>query len=437
MKKNKHLTAEERKVIEDLLNLKRSYASIAQTLGKDPTTISKEVKTHTIVRRTGFYGSNYNNCKHQFSCKRSAICHLCTSPQKHPLCRNCSMCNQHCPDFEPVICSRRSKTAHVCNGCGFINDCHFEKKFYKASKAQQEYRTMLSESRSGIGFSEEELRELDEKVSPLIRQGQSPHHISVHNRDSLMVSEATIYRLVDSGLIAARNLDLPRKVRFKVRKRKKSVFKVDRTCRVDRDYGCFRRFMDENPDTPVVQLDSVEGKKGGKVLLTIHFVNCEMMLAFLRNSNDAKSVDDVFDSLYRSLGHDRFSSIFRLCLADNGSEFSNPSHIEFTPDGIRRTRVFYCDPQAPYQKGSAERNHEFIRYFIPKGTDIGQYSQDDITLMMNHINSYSRVSLANKCPYDVFRFLYGSDLLELLGCVTIPAQQVTLNKSVFRKGEAE
>jgi IS30 family transposase len=438
MGKNKHLTAEERKVIECSLNHKISYASIANALGKDPTTISKEVKSHTVIWRKGaLHGRNYNNCKHQFSCRKTALCIPCGAPKKHAFCRNCISCNQHCPDYEPVICSRRKKTAHVCNGCGFLSDCSFEKKLYRASVAQQEYRTLLSEARSGIGFTEEELKELDEKVSPLIRQGQSPHHISVHNRDTLMVSEATIYRLVDSGLIAARNLDLPRKVRFKTRKRKKSVFKVDRSCRVGRDYGCFQHYMDENPDTPVIQLDSVIGKRGGKVLLTVHFVNCEMMLAFLRDSNDAKSVENVFDSLYESLGHDRFCDIFRLCLADNGSEFSNPAHIEFTPDGIRRTRVFFCDPQAPFQKGSAERNHEFIRCFIPKGIDMGQYTQDDITLMMNHINSYSRVSLGNKCPYDVFRFLYGNDLLELLGCATIPAQQVTLNKSVFRKVAAE
>ena len=223
MGKNKHLTAEERKVIECSLNHKISYASIANALGKDPTTISKEVKSHTVIWRKGaLHGRNYNNCKHQFSCRKTALCIPCGAPKKHAFCRNCISCNQHCPDYEPVICSRRKKTAHVCNGCGFLSDCSFEKKLYRASVAQQEYRTLLSEARSGIGFTEEELKELDEKVSPLIRQGQSPHHISVHNRDTLMVSEATIYRLVDSGLIAARNLDLPRKVRFKTRKRKKS-----------------------------------------------------------------------------------------------------------------------------------------------------------------------------------------------------------------------
>ena len=252
-----------------------------------------------------------------------------------------------------------------------------------------------------------------------------------------MVSERTIYRLIDARIISAMNMDLPRKLRFKGR-RKKKEYKVDKKCRFGRDYDCFRKFMEENPDTPVTQLDSVEGKKGGKVLLTIHFVKCEMMLAFLRDANTARSVTDIFDFLYNGLGDVEFESIFRLCLADNGSEFSNPMAIEFDPvDGVRRTRVFYCAPNAPYQKGSAERNHEFIRCFIPKGTDLGQYSQNDITLMMNHINSYSRESLGNKCPYDVFRFLYGDKLLKLLQCTTIPAQQVTLNKSVFRKGVSE
>ncbi len=435
MEKNKHLTEEARKTIEDLLNKKSSYAQIARILGKDPTTISKEVKAHILLKRNAPLDSNYNNCKNQFSCKRSALCIPCVSPKRHSFCRFCSLCNQHCPDFEPLTCPRSSNSAHLCNGCGLISQCSFEKRIYKASKAEMEYRSLLSESRSGIGLTEEELLRLDQTVSPLIRQGHSPHNICVNNRDSLMISESTLYRLIDSSIISARNLDLPRKVRFKSRKRKKSVFKVDKACRLGRDYNCFQGFMKDHPDTPIVELDSVEGKKGGKVLLTIHFVNCEMMLAFLRDSNTALSVEEVFDSLYQKLGHYYFSRIFPLCLADNGSEFSNPVRIEYASDGTQRTRIFFCDPQAPFQKGSAERNHEFIRRFIPKGADMNPFSQDDITLMMNHINSYSRASLGDKSPYDVFSFLYGSNILKLLGCTTIPAQQVTLNKSVFRMGE--
>ena len=191
--------------------------------------------------------------------------------------------------------------------------------------------------------------------------------------------------------------------------------------------------MKEHPDIPVVELDSVEGKKGSKVLLTIHFKKAEMMLAFIRSCNTSRSVIDVFDDLYEKLSPQNFKKIFKVCLADNGSEFSNPSAIEFDSTGERRTRVFYCDPGSPQQKGSAERNHSFIRCFIPKGTDMSPYIQTDISLMMDHINSYGRDSLGDKSPYEMFSFLYGENILDLLGCHSIPADDVTLNKSVFKK----
>ena len=435
--KYKHLTLQERQIIEQMLNERKTFAEISRILEKDKCTISKEVRGHVEHFRIGAKGYNYNSCKKRYNCQKTMICSACKSPNKFKYCRRCAICNLHCPDYEKEVCPRHTKPPYVCNGCGKRSYCTLEKKLYIGNDAHEEYRALLCESRKGLSYTEEELLWFDRLISPLILQGQSPHHIYVTNNDSLMVSERTIYRLIDARIISAMNMDLPRKLRFKGR-RKKKEYKVDKKCRFGRDYDCFRKFMEENPDTPVTQLDSVEGKKGGKVLLTIHFVKCEMMLAFLRDANTARSVTDIFDFLYNGLGDVEFESIFRLCLADNGSEFSNPMAIEFDPvDGVRRTRVFYCAPNAPYQKGSAERNHEFIRCFIPKGTDLGQYSQNDITLMMNHINSYSRESLGNKCPYDVFRFLYGDKLLKLLQCTTIPAQQVTLNKSVFRKGVSE
>lgn len=246
-----------------------------------------------------------------------------------------------------------------------------------------------------------------------------------------MLSERTLYRLIDSCIISARNIDLPKKVRFSARKNPVHV-KVDKSCRIGRTYDCFLDFMKLHPGYPVVQIDSVEGKKGGRVLLTIHFTKAEMMLAFIREHNDSKSVIDIFNYLSETL-KDSFSQIFKVCLTDNGSEFSNPAAIEFDRDKKRRTYVFYCDPGAPYQKGSAERNHEFIRLFIPKGTDLEHYSQEDISLMMNHINSYCRESLGNKSPYEMFAFLYGKKILDLLKCQHISPQNVTLNKSIFRK----
>lgn len=438
MATQKHLTLEQRSVIKDMIEKGRSFTEIGRTLDKDPSTISKEVRNHLVVMRVGYRYVKYNACAHRFSCEKVHVCRVCMPDKNYKKCRNCPACNNNCPEFEKVICPKLLKPPYVCNACpSRYSGCTLEKRYYYPDQAQKEYEELLSEARSGFSFSEEEIRHLDEIISPLIRQNQSPHHICMTNEDSLMVSESTVYRLIDSGLISARNIDLPRKVRFRPRTRTVSI-KVDKACRIGRKYEDFLAFMKDNPDTPVTELDSVEGKKGGKVLLTIHFVKAELMLAFLRDHNDSASVIDIFDHLYRVLGHDLFSCVFRICLPDNGSEFSNPKAIEFNEKGVRRTRIYYCDPSAPYQKGSAERNHEFIRMFIPKGKDLALYSQDDITLMMDHINSYGRESIGNKSPYEMFAFLYGEDILDLLGCHRIPPQEVTLNSSIFhREGKNE
>lgn len=432
MANNKHLTADNRITIQTMLNHKSSFKSIACVLDKDPSTISKEIRSHLVFRRIGGMNLQYNSCALRFSCSRSHLCSPCHAARKYALCRRCSMCNSFCKDFQKETCSKLLKPPYVCNGCGKRYACSLEKRFYYAADAQKEYQLVLSESRSGISLSEAEVKHLDEIVSPLIRKKQSPHHICVHNKDSIMVSERTIYRLIDSRVLSSMNMDLPRKVRFCARK-KKSTLKVDKSCRIGRDFASFTTYLSEHPDFPLVQLDSVEGKKGGKVLLTIHFVKAEFMLAFLRDHNDSQSVIDIFERLYLELRPDRFMKLFKVCLADNGSEFSNPKAIEYDRQENLRTRIFYCDPSAPYQKGSAERNHEFIRMFIPKGADFGRFTQEDISLMMNHINSYGRECLGNKSPYEMFSILYGQETLDLLECHHISPQEVTLSSSVFRK----
>lgn len=433
MPNHKHLSFDDRLTIETMLKQKFSFKKIALSLDKDPTTISKEIRGHLLFQRTGGMNKNYNACKLRFQCKKSHLCSTCHSQRKFRLCKRCSMCNSFCDDFVQEICQRLSRPPYVCNGCKDRYSCTLEKRFYSAKHADSEYRLILSESRRGISLSEEEIRYLNHLITPLIRQGQSPHHICSHNKDSIMISERTLYRLIDTRVFSAMNIDLPRKVRYCARK-KTVHHKVDRSCRIRRTYNDLLSYIHCNPDPPIVELDSVEGKKGSSVLLTIHFVKAQLMLAFLRDRNDSQSVIDIFESLYSTLQPRYFMDLFKICLADNGSEFSNPSAIEYDRSGRQRTRIFYCDPSAPYQKGSAERNHEFIRCFIPKGEDLAQYSQADISLMMDHINSYGRESLGDKCPYEMFSFLYGNDILDLLGCHQIPPQDVTLNRSIFRKG---
>ena len=181
-------------------------------------------------------------------------------------------------------------------------------------------------------------------------------------------------------------------------------------------------------------MDSVEGKKGGKIFLTIHFVNCSFMLAFIREHNDAQSVIDIFNNLQQILGIDKFKELFVLILTDNGSEFSNPTEIEFDlTTGEKRTQIFYCHPSSPFEKGSCEVNHELLRRILPKGTSFDDLKQDDVNLIMSHINSYKRKKLNNVSPYTLFSTIYGKDTIDKLGIQEIEPNKVSLSKNILKK----
>ena len=207
---------------------------------------------------------------------------------------------------------------------------YFIKTFYDASYAQDEYEETLKESRSGIVLDQEEINYLNSILTPLIKEyGQSIHHAFINNKNKIIRSENKIYKLIDLELLEVINIDLPRRVRFRQRVKQVTIYKVDKNCLENRTYEDFEKYIQENPDTPIVEMDTVEGKKGGKVLLTIHFVNCSFMLAFIREHNDAQSVIDIFNNLQDILGIDKLKELFILILTDNGSEFSNPNEIEF------------------------------------------------------------------------------------------------------------
>jgi IS30 family transposase len=191
--------------------------------------------------------------------------------------------------------------------------------------------------------------------------------------------------------------------------------------------------MAANPDTSVVEMDSVEGNKGGKVFLTLYFRNCSLMLAFIREHNTERSVFNVIELLYKTLGHDTFAALFPVILTDRGSEFTDPLSIEFDSNGKRRTRVFYCDPQRSNQKGGIEVTHEMIRRIIPKGKSFDNLLQKDVSLMMSHINSYKRKKLGNQSAYQLFSFIHGEGILDKLGISQIPSNEINLTPLLLKK----
>lgn len=280
-----------------------------------------------------------------------------------------------------------------------------------------------------------ELRHIDSVVSPLLKQGQSIHNIVVHRDAELTVSESTISRLVKDKMLTATVLDQQRVCKLRPRKNGRAPKKVDRKCRHGRTYEDFKAFIAAHPELEPVQTDTVIGRNGGKCLLTVIFPNSELMLTFLCNCHTAAAVRLWFDKLFDALGN-QHNAILQIILTDNGSEFSDPVSLETSEDGTQRAHVFYCDPMASWQKPQVERNHEFIRLFLPKGSSFDDLSQEKVGLMMSHINSYSRPSLGDRTPFQAFAFFHGQDCLDRLlrlTCQTIISpSDVCLKPSVLR-----
>jgi len=429
MPNQKHLTLDDRNYIHSGLNTGLSFRQIAHHLDKDPSTISKEVRLHRVSLSTGAVGRIPNKCIHRATCTVSA---LCDDPScNHEFCRHCRKCNSKCPDFLEEHCLSLSKPPYVCNGCDLMYRCILTKYVYRALPADRDYRTSLAASRTGLSYTEDELLYMDEILTPLVRKKQSIHHICATQADKILCSERTVYKLVAQGVLTVRNIDLPRKVRYRPRCQS-NPFKVDKSCRIGRTYQDFQAYMNEHPDTPVVQIDSVEGCKGGKVLLTIFFTQSDLLLMYLRNRNTSQSVIDIFNDLDEVLGRETFTRLFPVLLADNGSEFSNPNAIEYDASGLIRTRLFYCDPSSPHQKPEIERSHEFIRMVLPKGKSFDSLTQADVELLACHVNSLIRKKLNDRTPIAAFSFFHGDIILRKLGLRAIPPDEVTLTPALLR-----
>ena len=431
----KHLTYSDRVYIEQELMQRSSFRSIASTLGKDPSTISKEVRLHCIISSNGPYRfPRCNHCKYFKICKDSvSLCYDC----EKTLCYKCAVSFKlanNCKDYNPLTCPKLSKPPYVCNGCEKRNSCHNCKRHYRAKHAQKTYEETLSSTRSGINMTPEELAELNDLISPLILKGQPLSHIFAIHSDEIPVCRRTLYNYLDKRIFQARNIDLPRRVRYKKRKRQTTprTKNIEQIYRNRRTYKDFERFMEAHPDFDVVEMDTVKGSRSsGKCLLTLLFRSCNFMLIILLPKCNQECVINAINSLTETIGLRLFRKYFPVILTDNGSEFKNPYDIEKTKDGKHRTYVFYCDPYVSNQKGKLEKNHEFIRYVIPKGRSMHKYTQDDINLVTSHINSLARDSLNGASPFDLAEILIDKKIPLLTGLKKVSPDEVMLKPELI------
>lgn len=430
--KGNQLNLSDRIAIESGLCTGKNFKQIAALIHRSTSTVSREV----LNNREYIHGSFFlnNDCKYANRCKKQ---HLCGDKYCRTLCIHCRNydCRNGCDSYRPYKCGKLDFPPYVCNHCSYHHNCFKNRFMYSAKLAQANSDSRRSSSRKGSRVDDRELEIIDSIVSAGVKSGQPLTHIYETHKYELTVSLRTIYNYIDEGLLSVKNIDLRRKVRY--RKRVKSDNqepKLQQSYRIGRTYADYERFMLDNPECPVVQMDTVKGKKEkGQVILTMLMMKYDIMLMFLLPDCKASSVVSVFDFLTDVLDIEVFRNLFPVILTDNGSEFKKAEELEYTSTNEQRCIVFYCDPMASWQKGELEKNHEYIRYAIPKGTSFDNYDDNDIHLLMNHINSVKRKSLNGRCPYDCIP--KGDKdmewLMDIMGMDIIPADDVHLKPTLF------
>ncbi|MCR5022930.1 MAG: IS30 family transposase [Lachnospiraceae bacterium] len=427
----------DRVAIETGLCRGESFKKIAQRICRHPSTVAHEVlENRTYIRGTYYAGKD---CKYVRQCNETGLCGASESGcgRKCKYCRGIE-CTAVCGKYKSVACHEPDKPPYVCNTCSRRKLCIKDKYVYSAPYADAAVSRRRSESRQGIRLTPEQRAFVDELVTRLVKKGQPLTHIYAEHEAEMPMSLRSLYNYIDAGELTIRNIDLRRKTGYKPRRKNaKQLTKgfANLSYREGRTYEEFESLM-KNSGLSVIEMDTVKGvREHGKRLLTMIFRDNSIMLMFLMPDGRAESVKRVFDYLERGLGIERFMRLFPIILTDNGSEFKRPKDIEFTEDLQKRTDIFYCDPMSSWQKAHIEKNHEYIRYVIPRGKSLNPYTQDDITLLMNHINSTRRQGLGNKAPYELINE-EDEDmwaLFNLLKMDLIPPDEVHLKPDLFAR----
>lgn len=398
-----HLCKEQRNTIEYLLNNGFNFTYIGNSINVDRTTVSKEIRRNRIIKNGLFSPFSETGINRAI--------------------KGCEKLNH------PPYC---------CNHCEGKNSCCKYHLYYNAKEAQKHYDLSLVEARSGIDATPEEINIINKNIVPLIKnKKQSVNQVYINHPDILDFSKTTFYKYVNEGIISLRNIDLPRKVKYKKRRSKKNK-------KNKRDLSLLkgRRFEDyiEKTETEkklhIWQLDTVIGtNKDTKCLMTFLLVETNFMIIRLLDKKDVEHIDNEFTKLKSTLGIELYKQMINIILTDNGIEFYDPIHMEIDFDtGEKLCSVYYCHPNSPEEKPELEKNHEYIRYVLPKKTSFQNLTEQNIKKLEDNINNIPRDILGGKTPYNLTKEKY-PELIKKLNSKHINPDDVTLNPNDILGGD--
>jgi len=407
-----HLTLEDRKIIQVGIENNSTKSSIARTIGKDATTVAKEIRRHRRFKPR-------NPFNHPIVCARMRTC-----PTKP--------CVKRCALYEEPKCNHRDKSPGACNKCKDGPRCHLDKYCYNAVTADKKYHDDLVGTRVGIDLTPTEQDAIAQIIVPLLKKGQSIHQIlSAH--PEIKQCDRTLYNYIEGGVFKEYGIDnfsLKEQVNRKQFKQKYKKRKAPANYE-GRKYTDYLQFLAENPETPTVEMDTVYNNQEGPYIQTFLFPKTAFMIGFLHSHKTSESMAKSIDWLQERLGKEQFSRLFPVLLTDRGPEFEMHQLFELDSSDNSRLSIFYCDPMQSCQKPHVENNHNYVRDIIPNSYPLSGLTQESIDLMFSHINSTPRKSLGDKTPFEVFCFLYGKDVPEVLSIRKIDRDDVVLKPELI------
>lgn len=364
-----HLTNDNRNTIASMLAHERSCKDIAEAIGCDPTTISKEIKKNRII-------SNPSKLRSKILCKKL--------------------------DRFPYVCGTCPKK---------YTTCTLTQLKYDPMSAQRKYEYRLHESRKGINLTIEEHKELELALKEGLKNKQSIYSI-IHSKN-FDTSTSTVYRYIEEKKINISKMDLPYAVTYKKRKKQNKKYeypenyKVNRMNRTFIDYLAYKKSHINEFTTQMDFLGAIKSDR--KSILTLIIPDIHFVLLFIVENKNSNKVVEIFDYLENSLGIDSFKDIFPSILTDRDPSFADIKGIEFSKEnGEQRTFLFFCDAFKSNQKASVENMNKQIRKFFPKGESVDGYSQEQIKKINIIINEQPLFSLDGVSPKEAFITIFGN-----------------------------
>jgi IS30 family transposase len=139
--------------------------------------------------------------------------------------------------------------------------------------------------------------------------------------------------------------------------------------------------------------DLLFGSKNSQIATLVERQSRYLMLAKV-SSKDTETVVNALIQHTQKLSHELYKSL----TWDRGKEMADHQRFTLATD----IKVYFCDPQSPWQRGSNENTNGLLRQYLPKGIDLSTYSQSKLNAIARRLNERPRKTLNFETPADRF-----------------------------------